>query len=463
MFNHSIPTRRFSPAMALTVAAILGGSFAAAGTAQAQTQGAVATPPPTRVIAASPATPTPAPRPSISPVGPGTLVASDEGETPDPPAPLPQGNLLSEAPISLGAMVKRIQSGITVNGGPVGWAYAVTKNGNLVAANQGGYARLPGDQGGPANGVAFGINTRIELMSVTKPITAMATLRALNAANVSVDTPIAPFLPSGWAKGPGFSWTSTKPITFRHLLTHTSGILQATQDPKNDITGWGNAWDSLQPLVKAGATPDVGAGEKYKNANYALLRVILPDLWAMADGPKSPITKANHGLRYLDYVNTKLLAPSGIAPTACWDTNDSIAPLVYNKADLGIGGAHVEYDDNPQECGGHVGLHLSALDLVKLTDTLRRTTKIMPAVARDAMFAEDLGWKMASNDTGTESANVWWHGGDGFFGGGREVHTCVMNAPQGYQLSMIMNSARPGKESQCRILLDAVNDGRTAK
>ena len=462
---------RFSPATALAVAAILGGGLSAAAPAGAQVpdspSGSPSTvptqtsrPTPTKAPTPTPtATPTATPSaPTPTPAGPGQIAAPADPGTPDPPAPAPKGpgGVAGDAPISINILKSEIGKGIKTGGGPVGWAYVVTKNGTVVAADAGGKSNVEAD-------IDFTINTRLELMSATKSITAMAVLKALNAANVSVDTPITPFLPSEWSKGPGFAWTSQTPITFRQLLTHTSGILQVFNDPSIDKTGFSNAWDGLALLVKQGATPNVAAGEQYKNANYALLRVILPELWRMADGPKSKVTEANHGFRYVDYVNSKLMIPAGLKATSCWDGSDDIATRAYDKENVGQGGVQVEYTGNANECGGHRGLHLSALDLVKLTGRLRQTNDLMPAPVRDAMFTDRLGWKAASNLASLKTAGLWWHGGDGFFGSGREIHTCNMNAPQGLQLSIVMNSGRPGGLSQCGILKDAVNKARTAK
>ncbi|MBJ7470558.1 MAG: beta-lactamase family protein [Solirubrobacteraceae bacterium] len=446
----SLTARRCSTTTALIVGSLFAGGLTAASADAATPRSAT-----TNLAAAQ-----------IGPSGPGQI-AAPQVDTPDPPAPAPVagGNALAgEAPISLSTLTSRIESALSVNGGPTGWAYSVSKGDQNVGGNSGGFARRPSDQNNIPGGLAFGQGTRIQLMSVTKPITAMAIVRALDLApNVDVDTPVSAYLPAGWAKGPGFAANSASPITFRHLLTHTSGVLQEFQDPANDISSWGNRWASLQPLVANGASPNVAAGEQYKNANYALLRVLLPKLWSLADGPQTATTEANHGYRFLSYVNTRILAPAGVNETSCWDNNDFGNTFAYNRTNVLIGGTPLGYaDDTRNECGGHAGLFLSSRDLVKVTATLRESTKIMSQAARNEMFAGRLGWSTGSNRAGTSSANVWWHGGDGFYSQGRELHTCVMNAPQQYQLSLVMNSTLPGNRSQCGILLDAVNAARTA-
>ena len=62
-------------------------------------------------------------------------------------------------------------------------------------------------------------DVRMHIASCSKLITAIAMTRLLNAKSISYDTPIAGFLPKYWAKGP-----NVNKITFRHLMTHRSGL-----------------------------------------------------------------------------------------------------------------------------------------------------------------------------------------------------------------------------------------------
>lgn len=456
----STTARRFSPAAALTVVAILGGSLSAASPASAQV--------PSRTTTIAPAatpvpTPTPAPARDPRPAAAPTDISLPTETTPDPPAPKPSGplGLANERPMDRAKMIASLEKDLAAGGGPAGWSYSLMQNGKDVGGNGGGYARQPNDDNQIPGGLPFGEGTRMELMSVTKAITGIAIVRALDHANVSVDTPITPFLPSEWKKGKGFGWTSTNPVTFRHLLTHTSGINQAIENPNIDTTGWGNGWAGLAEIVADGVTPNVAAGSSYRNANFAMLRILLPELWAMADGPKEKLTENNEGFRYLAYVNNKLLAPAGIGATSCKASNDHANTWVYDRLNLGAGGRNVDFSqENMRQCGGHLGLHLSAQELVKLTSAVRTGETILSKEARQRMFDGRLGWSSGSDSAAIDTAGMWFHGGDGYWGT-RELHTCVMNAPQGYQLALLMNSQRATNVSQCRILANAVNASQT--
>src|SRR5690606_29988380 len=61
------------------------------------------------------------------------------------------------------------------------------------------------------------LNTVFDIASVTKPLFALAVMKAVERGLLSLDEPLSTFLPelrrAGWER-----------ITARHLLTHTSGI-----------------------------------------------------------------------------------------------------------------------------------------------------------------------------------------------------------------------------------------------
>jgi CubicO group peptidase (beta-lactamase class C family) len=59
-----------------------------------------------------------------------------------------------------------------MNGNAVGFGYAIARNGQLKKSGGGGYARTPDD-----GDVPFTSKKRIEVMSVTKNLTALGLLR----------------------------------------------------------------------------------------------------------------------------------------------------------------------------------------------------------------------------------------------------------------------------------------------
>lgn len=403
------------------------------------------------------------------PAGPGSLQTPTAAPDPDPPAPTglggvaippapptppvaPTTDLLPGPQVDEDAFEDAIVDRMTGAGQPVGFAYAITRNGQLVAADGVGDARMAAD--GQKD---FTPSTRIEVMSVSKPMGAIALQKILHKRGISVDTPIGSYLPSNWDKGPGFAAGTANPVTFRHLLTHTSGFKQFLDNLPDDVS-YSNSWDGMKLIASEGTTP--GGTPKYKNANYTMIRVLIARLagwFANGSGPLALATENNHARRYLRYLNKQVFSKAGVAKVTCWEHDDDEAALVYNRDNTAIGGALVERDgDDRKHCGGHQGLHLSALDIVRVATYLRHTENLLPAPARTQMFDDRLGWNSGSNSG--SNTGMWWHGGDGTFGGGRQVHTCIAALPQGYEASLVINSQYPSGGSQCGKLLDAYRD-----
>jgi CubicO group peptidase (beta-lactamase class C family) len=338
----------------------------------------------------------------------------------------------------------------SLQGRTVGFGYAIAKDGKLAKAGGGGLARRAVD-----GRLAFTSKQRMEVMSVTKNVTAVAVLKLLDANDIPVDTPVDEFLPDGWPKGLGF-WGADG-ATFRDLLAHTSGLGQAAT-ALSDTSQWGNDWDGLEWIVLNGATP--GSSYSYKNANYALFRVLIPALWQRIDPGVPVVTEANSWELTLAYIQQHVLEPIGLHQVTCWPVNPAKAPLAYKRRFArGTGQLVKRNGSGLGGCGGHAGLHLSARDLVRFQVYLRHTTQVLPAAVREQMDDLKLGWNPGSDGSGSSgTVGKYWHGGDGFWGKGRnsrEIHTCVMKFPDAVEASLLVNSPIGGGRSQCTILKDA--------
>ncbi|MBJ7521215.1 MAG: beta-lactamase family protein [Solirubrobacteraceae bacterium] len=393
-------------------------------------------------------TPPPPPDPHPDPTGPDVAALPTP---PAPPAPGPQ-TVVSEPVVEPAAFAAAIEQRLAGPGAPVGYAYAITRNGQLVASNGVGDARIAAD--GQQD---FTPTSRIEVMSVTKPMGAIALQQILAKRGISIDTPISAYLPKLWAKGPGYAANSANPVTFRHLLTHTSGIRQLLDNPPPGVT-FSNTWEGMKDIAQIGTTP--GGVSSYKNANYVMIRVLIGRLAGIANtgtGPLAIVGEKSHASRYLTYLNTHVFAKAGVPKVTCWSDDDANAPMVYDRDNLAIGGRVIEREgEDRKHCGGHTGLHLSAIDLVKVATHLRHTEQLLTVPARELMFAGRLGWNAGSNQ-GT-AMGEWWHGGDGYFGGNRDVHTCVATLRQNYEVAIVINSQHQTGSGQCSTLRAAYDD-----
>ena len=88
--------------------------------------------------------------------------------------------------------------------------------------------------------------------------------------------------------------------------------------------GLGNDWDGLRNLVAYGATPNPAPGN-YKNANFALMRLLIPRLTGVI-----ALTEQTAYQHYLSYLNANVFAPAGVPQVTCFAPVDSAAALVYD-------------------------------------------------------------------------------------------------------------------------------------
>lgn len=349
----------------------------------------------------------------------------------------------------------------------VGYAYVINKEGQIVKSGAEGFARTPDD-----GNIAMSINSRSFIASVTKQITAIATIKILHDAGLSIDTPINNYLPDEWNSGTDFSNLGN--LTFRHLMTHTTGwgqyfdLIKAFDDTYS-LDNWGNDWDGLQFVVSNGASP--GATSSYKNANYALLRVLLPEIWVqMGAAPYTEVTKKNHGSMFLAYIQQNIFIPIGINNVTCWVQPGYEEALAYSKDFVEQGGHAFEL--SIYDCGGNSGLRLSAYELARYLAYLRHGEEIISAQQLNLANQNLLGWDNTDGD------GMYWKGG-GYYADyvieleneldelglatqssvefTKSSYACVMTFPYGYEASIVINSEfKTGfTSSKCGVLKDA--------
>jgi CubicO group peptidase (beta-lactamase class C family) len=336
-----------------------------------------------------------------------------------------------------------------LTGKATGFAYAIVKDGQLVVSEGVGKARIPAD--GNRN---MKPSSRLDVMSVTKTTTAVAILQLLDQLELPIDSKISKWLPPEWRKGPGFR-KGKNGLTFVELLTHRSGLDQAFLElaQKGQEGPWQNDWDGLEFVVSNGTHSD--RSSSYKNANYALMRIMIPALWRATGDPPAigVINKANVGFWYLLYIQQRVFEPAGVYDVSCSASNDATAVLAYNAQNPQAGSDPVEISPSKLDsCGGHGHLHLSALDLAKFMAHLTHGT-LLDGGQLQQMDSERLGWRSSSNKGA--NAGMYYHGGTGFLGDGRELRSCVAKLPHDIQATLVVNSNITSGKDPCTILTDA--------
>ena len=299
---------------------------------------------------------------------------------------------------------------------PMGYAYVITRNGQVKASGSSGLARSVADGYKYMN-----IHEIMHVASVSKTITTAAVLKLLDEKGVSVHASIAPYLPSHWVQGPGIS-----NVTFLDLLTHKAGFNEPGSQSFSATT-----YDNLKSYVAAGASPTtVGY---YHNAYHAMFRVIIPILWGEHAPSSGYYDEATCNTLYEQYVQEEVFQPIGV--TARLNTNFHNSLLAYQDANDPDGkGANIDFSS----VAGGFGWCLSANELAKFWAYLWYSDDIIDDGMRVYMTDDYAGlWNTVKNGTwGTYYCKLGgWNYGDDHW-----LKTAVVKFPDDTQATVFVNS-----------------------
>ncbi len=235
------------------------------------------------------------------------------------------------------------------------------------------------------------------LGSVTKQFTAMAILQLQEAGKLRVDDPISRYLPD---------YPNGDHITIHHLLTHSSGIAEHTDE--HEFFDWAKqphtpdeiiAWFKDKPLDFP-----PGTQVSYSNSGYILLGKIIEEV---------------SGQTYEDYINERIFEPLNMS-------NSGYEHDEHESSNWTVG-----YHSLPGSSGGHAEkakyLHMSipyaagalysTVEELYIWDQALRTEVLVSRSALDSMFTPHLGgagygWFI---DPSAGTLTIAEHGG-GIFG-----------------------------------------------
>ena len=177
-----------------------------------------------------------------------------------------------------------------------------------------GYVALIGTSKAVASGLArtaadppklaMGPNVMVNVASVGKMFTTIAVLKSLARHHLSIDSPISPFLPPDWVKGPGIDT-----ITFRELLTHRAGFrLDSGRVFETDNAAREQVRQGIQQVDKHVAD--------YNNINFTIFRDMLPFMEGVPD--PGPAARAAAATRFfISYVQRQVFDPVGVKDATC--------------------------------------------------------------------------------------------------------------------------------------------------
>ncbi|MCU0246486.1 MAG: beta-lactamase family protein [Bryobacter sp.] len=325
-----------------------------------------------------------------------------------------------------------------------GYSYAISQSGRLQRSGARGFARTAVDTA--PNGVLQSAAKRMNIASISKPITAAAVHRVIQEKlasgypNLNLNSTIGAFLPSSWQRGPGVN-----ALTFAELLSQYTGM--------ND-NGGSTSTAALKSWIATGVTRPKNQ-YKYINANLAIFRIILPYMvvapavrlqlngLAQDDPDQFSLTCGN---MYKIIVRQQILQPMGIL-NADMVNVDPNPTLLYNSSAPQLKGV---LNGDWTETGAGGGWYLSAIEIARFLSFLRYDDDILTPATRKRMNdlskcpgpeCRMLGWQRPYSG---EYGFYYYHSGSLTYGDDddikRGMRGVAMNFPNNTEAVVLCNS-----------------------
>jgi D-alanyl-D-alanine carboxypeptidase len=340
---------------------------------------------------------------------------------------------------------KNLIDGVNAGGNsPVGWAYTISKNGQLQRSNAFGRARLPVD-----GAINFALNKEINVASVTKFYTAIAAMQLITANNLTIDSLVTRWLPSSWSKGPGIA-----SLTFRDLLTHRSGLSSTNTDFNNTLS-----YAGLQTVISTGVV--TAKNRNYLNANFALFRILIPSLWStQQNSPNINIeSDAATQTHYLQYMQQNVFGRANLPNVDCTPESRLNATLYYGPNDEANNINGVLYGSWNAITGGG-GFYMTPLEMGAVNAYFEHSEILLPNAVKAIMKEQRIGFALASNLE--QKGNYFTHNGSISNGNGQGVLAQIAIFPvNGIDCVVIMNTQGitfTGGVSLQNLIYNAYND-----
>ena len=319
-------------------------------------------------------------------------------------------------------------------GQSVGFTYAIAVGGTLQRSDGVGSATVNPD------GVrAMNVNDKMHIASISKTITTIAVLRLIQ------DTPglerwssIGPYLPSGWAAGPGV-WG----LSFENLLVHESGF----SFPANQSRFY---HADLRSLIGTGVVGDP-TDAVYSNSHHSLFRVIIPEVLG-TEQPSAEPDDVFYARVFGEYVQEVILDPLGITAGIVPPATPNLYYAFPHDGTAGLGtGANWTFTED----FGAYGWYLSVIDLVNILTSLHHTEELISSGMRAVMNQEEMGyWNSRTGDKGRYllKQGGWAYTVDSVTKG---VQSIAGYFPGGVSAAVIVNSRTAAAPSMANIMRDA--------
>jgi D-alanyl-D-alanine carboxypeptidase len=336
----------------------------------------------------------------------------------------------------------------------IGYTFVINHLGVLADSAEVGFALMPQD-----GGVEHSIFKEMNIASVTKWLTAVGALDILKVDDVSLDQPVWTWFPKSWDIGAG-----VETITFRDLLTHTTGL---TTDSIRYAT-------DFKSLKKAIATPlaNPAKGYNYSNVNFALFRILFPYMdhigaastseyyWLVVEQDTAAFDQylADTYVQLMqEYVYTPADVDNALMKPV---TVDDVTRMYYRFNTTENGSATGDWT----LVGGGGGYYLSARDIASVMAHVFHSDLILNSAQRVEMLDDLLGFDSSpSTDRGPayQKDGALYrdtNGSGGFDNGDRGLQTLIMKFPGDVELVLFVNSLGNGWNSYVPMMVNAYED-----
>ncbi len=234
------------------------------------------------------------------------------------------------------------------------------------------------------------LDTKLRIGSLTKQFTAAAILQLVEAGNLSLDDPVSRFDPEAPKAWDG--------VLLRHLLNHTSGIVNYTALPDYlpSISRIERPAKALVELVRAEPLLfEPGARVEYSNTNYLLLGLAI---------------EFASGQPYARYLAERILSPLGLKDTG-YDDATAILPRRASGYRFGQGQWRNAAPMASSVAYAAGGLYSTVDDLLAWDEALFSGRVITEASLRkmfdDGGRGYGFGWYVGA----AHGRTLWSHGG----------------------------------------------------
>ena len=341
----------------------------------------------------------------------------------------------------------------------VGYSYSIYRNGAEVASGAGGNAQLSID----GSSIGYTTATRQEVASLSKTISAIAVLNALEGRGMDPAELVANHLPFYWNVP-----ASVSDLTVDELLSHHSGLVNVGAHPTESL------YQNLRASVENGRDPTLwgpnGAYDyeyDYENVNYGLSRYVLaylvaPESMAYFDvmyitNWSKPWMQAYYAqvqediVRqiYLNYVRGTIFVPSGVSPNIHvfdWDASSQDVRY-YNFQDTSIEGYS---NDNNYDTMGPRGFVMRSSEVCRVMSKLEQAEIVSPTVRG---WIKTLRLGVLRNISGGEVFYYKTGGNEDTLGRGRE--NILVLCPNNIQVVFHTNSRNNGYTSRLDVVTAA--------